>query len=117
VGEILAWRRSSTSNKGYADWFAHWLKGEAAPGGDPVKLFVIGENRWMTAASYPPPGQPKKYFLGSDFALLPDRGDSRRGSDQYVYDPGDPTPSPLERLTNACTGLWRELFTRACSLI
>ena len=78
----------------YADWFAHWLKGEAAPGGDPVKLFVMGENRWMTAASYPPPGQPKKYFLGSDFALLPDRGDSRRGSDQYVYDPGDPTPSP-----------------------
>jgi putative CocE/NonD family hydrolase len=78
----------------YADWFAHWLKGEAAPGGDPVKLFVMGENRWITAANYPPPGQPKKYFLGSDFALLPDRGDSRRGSDQYVYDPGDPTPSP-----------------------
>src|SRR5262245_57522195 len=79
----------------YADWFAHWLKGAAAPGGDPVKLFVMGENRWMTAASYPPPGQPKKYFLGSEFALLPDRGDRRRGSDQYVYDPGDPTPSPL----------------------
>jgi uncharacterized protein len=79
----------------YADWFAHWLKGEAAPGGDPVKLFVMGENRWMTAASYPPPGQPKKYFLGSNFALLPDRGDSRRGRDQYVYDPGDPTPSPI----------------------
>jgi len=78
----------------YANWFAHWLKGEAAPRGDPVKLFVMGENRWMTAASYPPPGRPKKYFLGSKFALLPDRGDSRRGSDQYVYDPGDPTPSP-----------------------
>jgi uncharacterized protein len=54
----------------------------------------MGENRWMTAASYPPPGQPKKYFLGSNFALLPDRWDSRRGRDQYVYDPGDPTPSP-----------------------
>ncbi|MGH9852976.1 MAG: CocE/NonD family hydrolase, partial [Blastocatellia bacterium] len=78
----------------YADWFAHWLKGAAAPGGDPVKLFVMGENRWMTAASYPPPGQPKRYFLGSDFALLPDRGDSQQRSDQYVYDPGDPTPSP-----------------------
>lgn len=79
----------------YADWFAHWLKGEAAPHGDPVKLFVMGENRWMTAASYPPPGQPKKYYLGSYFALLPDRGDSRRGRDQYVYDPGDPMPSPI----------------------
>jgi uncharacterized protein len=78
----------------YADWFAHWLKGEAAPGGDPVKLFVMGENRWMTAKSYPLPGKPKRYFLGSDFALLPDRGDSRQESDQYVYDPGDPTPSP-----------------------
>jgi putative CocE/NonD family hydrolase len=78
----------------YADWFAHLLKGAEAPGGDPVKLFVMGENRWMTAASYPPPGQPKKYFLGSDFALLPDRGDGRQGRDQYVYDPGDPTPSP-----------------------
>jgi putative CocE/NonD family hydrolase len=55
----------------------------------------MGENRWMTAASYPPPGQPKRYFLGSDFALLPDRGDGRRGRDQYVYDPGDPTPSPV----------------------
>jgi putative CocE/NonD family hydrolase len=79
----------------YADWFDHWLKGKAAPGGDPVKLFVMGENSWMTAASYPPPGQTKKYFLGSDFALLPDRGDSRWGIDQYLYDPGDPTPSPL----------------------
>jgi putative CocE/NonD family hydrolase len=78
----------------YANWFAHWLKGEAAPAGDPVTLFVMGENRWMTAASYPPPGQPKKYFLGSDFALLLDRGDSRPGRDQYVYDPGDPTLSP-----------------------
>ena len=78
----------------YADWFAHWLKGEAAPRGEPVKLFVMGENRWMTAASYPPPGQPKKYFLGSNFALLPERGESQPGSDQYVYDPGDPTPSP-----------------------
>src|SRR5262245_31610277 len=81
----------------YEDWFDHWLKGEAAPAGDPVKLFVMGENRWMTAASYPPPGQPKKYFLGSDFALLPDRGDSRRGRDQDVYDPGDPTRRPLSR--------------------
>src|SRR5262245_17193637 len=35
----------------YEDWFDHWLKGEAAPAGDPVKLFVMGENRWMTAAS------------------------------------------------------------------
>jgi hypothetical protein len=78
----------------YADWFAHWLKGAPAPGGDPVKLFVMGENRWMTAKSYPLPGKPKRYFLGSEFALLPDRGDSRQGSDHYVYDPGDPTPSP-----------------------
>jgi len=78
----------------YADWFAHWLKGEAAAPSDPVKLFVMGENRWMTAASYPPPGQPKKYFLAGNFALLPDSGDSRQGTDQYVYDPGDPTPSP-----------------------
>ncbi|HEU0174700.1 MAG TPA: CocE/NonD family hydrolase [Blastocatellia bacterium] len=78
----------------YADWFAHWLKGEAAAPSDPVKLFVMGENRWMTAASYPPPGQPKRYFLASNFALLPDNGDSLQGSDQYVYDPGDPTPSP-----------------------
>jgi putative CocE/NonD family hydrolase len=78
----------------YANWFDHWLKGAAAPGGDPVKLFVMGENRWMTAASYPPPGQPKRYFLGSDFALLPDRGVNQQGSDQYVYDPRDPTPSP-----------------------
>ncbi|MBP6821977.1 MAG: CocE/NonD family hydrolase [Acidobacteria bacterium] len=81
-------------NQEYADWFAHWLKGEAAPRGEPVKLFVMGENHWMTAASYPPPGQPKKYFLGSNFALSPDRVESQPGSDQYAYDPGDPTPSP-----------------------
>ena len=79
----------------YANWFAHWLKGEAGPGGDPVKLFVMGENRWLTAANYPPPGQPRKYFLAGNFALVPDRGDGRRDSDQYEYDPGDPTPSPF----------------------
>src|SRR5262249_37135114 len=32
--------------KEYADWFGHWLKGEPAPAGDPVKLFVMGENRY-----------------------------------------------------------------------
>ncbi|HQR33501.1 MAG TPA: CocE/NonD family hydrolase [Blastocatellia bacterium] len=81
-------------NQEYADWFAHWLKGEAAPQGEPVKLFVMGENRWMTAASYPPPGQPKQYFLGSNFALLSEGDKSASGADQYIYDPGDPTPSP-----------------------
>jgi len=77
------------------NWFAHWLKGEAAPSGDPVRLFVMGENRWITAASYPPPGRPKTYFLGSNFTLLPDRGDDSREGDHYVYDPDDATPSPL----------------------
>jgi putative CocE/NonD family hydrolase len=100
----------------YADWFAHWLKGEAAPGGDPVKLFVMGENRWMAAASYPLPGQPKKYFLGSDFALLPDRGDSRRGRDQYVYDPGNPSPNP-RRLGDEMESRYGELLRKRKDIV
>ena len=86
--------------KEYADWFGHWLKGEPAPAGDPVKLFVMGENRWITAATYPPPGQPKRYFLGNNFVLRADRGDGRAGSDDYVYDPGDrQAATMLSRIT------------------
>lgn len=81
-------------NQEYADWFAHWLKGEAAPQGELVKLFVMGENRWLTAASYPPPGQPRRYFLGSNFTLSPESDKSASDADQYVYDPGNATPSP-----------------------
>ena len=77
----------------YSKWFDHWLKGTERLTGDPVKLFVMGENKWISTSSYPPPtAQAGRYFLTQDGGLvISGPSDSRR---EYTYDPANPTWSP-----------------------
>ena len=77
-------------------WFDHWLKG--IPNGvmdePPVQLFVMGENRWRTADTYPLPGtryQAWHFRTGGALAPAPPTGDEP--ADSFVYDPADPTPT------------------------
>ncbi len=92
----------------YGDWYLRWfeqrLKGQG-PGLSelPAYLYyVIGEDRWLTAASWPPEqAQARRWYLGSG-----GRANSRAGDgslaiqapataafDEYRYDPADPVPS------------------------
>ncbi len=84
-------------------WFDHWLKGEdnGAERDSPVRVFVMGENRWREADNWPIPGtQFTKYYLHSrGEACLAHGGGSlsteppgAEAVDRFTYDPGDPTP-------------------------
>ena len=82
-------------------WFDYWLKGE--PNGvmdsAPVRLFVMGKNRWVDADTWPPSGSTKtRFYLRSDGQAVTARGNGTLAlqgpvdekADHYTYDPRDP---------------------------
>ncbi len=86
-------------------WFDHWLKGEDNGVGDekPVKLFVMGENKWREFDAWPPAdAAEQEFFLHADKAANSLLGEGRLDSkapggkeivDSYRYDPADPVPT------------------------
>jgi len=88
----------------YLKWFDFWLKGEGAGLADlpPYTYFMLGENRWYEADTWPPKTtRPQRWYLGSGGHANTSRGDgslgladdSRATFDEYRYDPQDPAPS------------------------
>ncbi len=90
----------------YLRWLDRWLKG-ADNGIDReplVSLFVMESNRWIQGNTYPlPETEFTRLYLHSDGAANGLNGDGRllkempaQGArpDHFVYDPGDPTPTP-----------------------
>jgi putative CocE/NonD family hydrolase len=90
----------------YIRWLDHWLKGvdngiESEP---LVSVFVMGANKWLHGNTYPLEGTVMtKYYLdsegdantsGGDGVLTTEAPSGDSPPDKYVYDPGDPTPSP-----------------------
>ncbi len=76
-------------------FFARHLKGEADGADDdpPVRLFVMGVNRWRFEKSWPLPNAVETpWFLRTD-GLLSAEGPGEESPDVYVYDPNDPTPT------------------------
>jgi putative CocE/NonD family hydrolase len=90
----------------YLRWFDRWLKGvENGIDREPlVRLFVMGDNRWLEGNRYPLPGtKMTRLYLSSEKGANTLGGDGllslnvprKKGSfDGFVYDPGDPTPHP-----------------------
>ena len=86
-------------------WFDYWLKGisNGVQSDPPVRLFIMGENRYRDFDSWPPKGiqQQEYYFhsrrgansLSGDGTLdtSAPRGDER--ADSYTYDPSNPVPT------------------------
>jgi uncharacterized protein len=78
-------------------WFDHWLKGVDTGILDepPVRLFVMGENRWRDEGEWPlARTRYTPYYLhgGGDRTLSPEApGDEP--ADQFTYDPADPVPT------------------------
>ncbi|MCY3693612.1 MAG: CocE/NonD family hydrolase [Chloroflexi bacterium] len=85
-------------------WFDHWLKDldTGVMDESPVRLFIMGENRWRTENEWPlARTEYTRFYLHSD-----GNANSRHGSgslslappgdeppDSYVYDPSDPVPT------------------------
>ena len=73
-----------------------WLRGIEADELDaepPVRIFVMGENRWRFEHEWPlARTRWTDLFLGPDAALTADRplGDSGTDADSFVYDPANP---------------------------
>jgi len=85
-------------------WFDHWLKGQDTGILDepPVKIFVMGENRWRDEGEWPlARTRYTPYYLRSggrantvdgDGTLDP-RSPADEPDDQFTYDPADPVPT------------------------
>lgn len=85
-------------------WFDHWLQGKdnGVATEDPVKIFIMGANRWRSEKEWPLT-RAREYplFLSSGGRANTPAGDGRlvaapptqTGSDRYRYDPRDPVPS------------------------
>ncbi len=82
-------------------FFARHLKGErnGIDEEPPVRLFVMGENRWREASDWPLPGtQYTRWYLhgpdgpGEPRGLSPERP-REEAPDEIVYDPSDPAPT------------------------
>uniref|UniRef100_A0AAU2ABS7 CocE/NonD family hydrolase n=1 Tax=Streptomyces sp. NBC_00093 TaxID=2975649 RepID=A0AAU2ABS7_9ACTN len=59
----------------------------------PVRLLVMGEDKWRDFPSWPPPGyEPQRFHLQSDGALGA-KVPAASAPDGYRYDPADPTPA------------------------
>jgi putative CocE/NonD family hydrolase len=84
-------------------WFDHWLRGADTGLLDepPVRLFLMGANRWRDASAWPPPdAQPTPFYLHSgghansrfgDGGLSPEPPEDEP-PDGYHYDPARPVP-------------------------
>jgi hypothetical protein len=85
-------------------WFDRWLKGEKNGLDDepPVRIFVMGENRWRDEAAWPlPSAVPTAYYLHSRGGANSLRGDGWLSTeapgdepvDVYLADPHHPVPT------------------------
>lgn len=86
-------------------WFDHWLKGidNGVDRDKPVRVFVMGANKWREADDWPIPGTVfKDYFLGSlgqantrygNGSLDLTKPAAGVPGDHYRYDPNNPVPS------------------------
>ena len=93
-----------SADEAMIEWFEHWLRGgnRAAVDAAPVRLFVMGENRWRDELEWPlARARTTEYFLRSGGQAATLSGDGRldlsapgrEPSDHYTYDPKDPVPT------------------------
>jgi putative CocE/NonD family hydrolase len=87
-----------------ARWFDYWLKDgdRSIVEGAPVRIFVMGENRWRDEQEWPlARAKPTEYYLrGGGRANTLDgdgelsaRAPGGETADRFVYDPWDPVPT------------------------
>lgn len=96
-------------------WFDHWLKGAASGIMDepPVRIFVMGENRWRDEREWPPArARLTAYYLRSGGSANSRFGDGTLSTeppageppDSYSYDPARPVPFITEPVSSQIGG-------------
>jgi putative CocE/NonD family hydrolase len=85
------------------EWFDQWLMGKdtALISQPPVKIFVMGANKWLDEREWPPrQAHPLNLYLAGGGRANSLSGDgllaeqpARHGADRFVYDPHDPVPT------------------------
>jgi putative CocE/NonD family hydrolase len=105
VGDVDFGPQAKFDARGLRDrWFSCWLKDKdcATLDGPPVRLFIMGENRWRDEQEWPlARAKSTAYYLSSGGKANTLTGDGRLtltppGSDppdRFVYDPWDPVPT------------------------
>lgn len=87
-------------------WYDHWLKGvgNGIMDGPPVRIFLMGVNRWLDLGHWPPPGVTYRELylregtgqsaesLNNGRLIFEPPGGAER-PDSYEYDPDHPVPS------------------------
>jgi hypothetical protein len=74
-------------------WLDTHVKGKTGRLRDvPVRLYVMGENKWRDFADWPPPARSERWHLQPGGALAPSISPTSE-PDRYRYDPADPTPA------------------------
>ncbi|GGZ95738.1 X-Pro dipeptidyl-peptidase [Streptomyces bluensis] len=69
-------------------------RGEEPAERAPVRLYVMGEDKWRGFPSWPPPGHaPQRFHLRPGAALATEPPPADAAPDGYRYDPADPTPA------------------------
>ena len=76
------------------EWFDYWMKDGPAPGGEPIRIFVMGENAWRDESEWPLARTVyTDYYLHRDGSLSESAPEQRSASLRYEYDPADPVPT------------------------
>jgi putative CocE/NonD family hydrolase len=86
-------------------WFDQFLKGKDTPllSQPPVRIFVMGVNRWREEREWPPRAHPQRFYLesrgrantlaGDGQLRLRTPADRASPPDRFVFDPQDPVPT------------------------
>jgi putative CocE/NonD family hydrolase len=87
---------------------------------DPVRLFVMGSDRWVEAPDWPPPSTPERWYLGPGGTLSPEPLSYGGPPDRYRHNPADPAPGlggPTLDMTLAGSKNQRRRETRSDVLV
>ncbi len=76
------------------EWFRHWLQDGTSPEWAPVRIFVMGENKWRDEQEWPlARTQYTPWYLGQGGRLGPEPPAADEPPDAFTYDPRDPVPT------------------------
>ena len=107
-------------------WYDQYLKPSPSAGTKPpvpVRYFVMGENTWHEAQTWPPAGfSPASFYLGSsgkantrsgDGQLLRSPPEQAKPSDTFRADPANPTPAcPVTEQRSLSRATWAPVDQR-----